>query len=109
MTSVFDGLAGITAAVFGAKVLYQPKVGSSREVQSVFREQPTEAMDQDGHAILIVSPTWRVRKALVSELARGDKILAPNTKTYLVKNLWPSGSPAADAAVICELELAVTP
>lgn len=105
MTSVFDGLAGITAAVFGANILYQPKVGSSREVQSVFREQPIEATDQDGHPVLIVAPTWRVQRALVPELARGDKILPANGKTYSIKNLWPSGSPAADAAVICEMEL----
>ena len=105
MTSVFDGLAGKTAAVLGAQIQYLPKSGASRGVQSIFREQPIEATDQDGHPILIVAPTWRVRRNLVLELARGDRIVASNGKTYLIKNLWPSGSPAADAAVICELEL----
>lgn len=105
MTSVFDGLAGITAGIFGAMILYQPKVGLPRDIQSVFREQPTEAIDQDGHPIQIVAPTWRVRRYLAPELARGDKITAPNAKIYLIKTIWPSGSPAADAAVICELEL----
>jgi len=103
MASVFDGLAGVAAAVLGAKVLYQPKVGTSREVQSIFREQPTEVVDQDGHPVLIVVPTWRVQRTLVPELARGDRIL-PGAKQYLVKNIWPTGSPAADASVICELE-----
>ncbi|MFC3180458.1 head-tail joining protein [Cypionkella sinensis] len=105
MTSVFDGLAGVTASVLGAPVPYLPKGGPSRDVQSVFRETPIEATDQDGHPVLIVAPTWRVRRNLVPELARGDKISPANGKAYAVKNIWPSGSPAADAAVICELEL----
>lgn len=105
MTRLFDGMAGLVAGVFGAPVTYQPAGGAPRSVQSVFRDQPVEAMDPDGHPVLIVSPSWRVEAGLVPELARGDRILAPNGKTYAILNTQPTGSPASDAAVICELEL----
>ncbi|HBD92145.1 MAG: hypothetical protein A2092_16165 [Rhodobacteraceae bacterium GWE1_64_9] len=104
MSGLFDGMAGLVAGVFGKPVTYQPKDGLAREVLSVFRDQPVEALDGDGHAVLITSPSWRVQKHLVPELAKGDRIHPGNGRSYAVLNFEPTGSPATDAAVICELE-----
>ncbi|WP_444668407.1 head-tail joining protein [Cereibacter changlensis] len=109
MAAVFSGMTRIGATVFGAPVRYLPAAGAPREVQSVFREAPIEAVDPDGHPVLIVTPTWRVAPALVPELARGDRIEPGNGKTYAVQTIQPSGSAALDAAVICELERLLFP
>lgn len=102
--ALFNGMAGILADVFGGQVVYTPAGGVSRPVQSIFREQPIEAQDQDGHPVLITAPTWRVRNDLVPEIARGDRIAPGNGKLYAIHNVTPSGSTAADANLICELE-----
>lgn len=102
--SVFDGMSGVLASVFGAPITYLPQGGTPRVVQSIFRDMPVEAVDQDGHPVLITSPSWRVQHDLVPELVKGDRIEPGNGKTYAVFNVVPSGSPASDANVICELE-----
>ncbi|MBO9488624.1 hypothetical protein J7376_19115 [Paracoccus sp. R12_1] len=105
MSTVFDGMTGIIARTFGRPdILYLPAVGAPRNVAGVFREAPTEAIDQDGHPILIVAPTWRVERDLVPDIRRGDRIQPGNGRTYAVLNHDPSGSPADDAFLICELE-----
>ncbi|OJY35926.1 MAG: hypothetical protein BGP11_18435 [Rhodobacterales bacterium 65-51] len=104
MASVFDGMAGVLAETLGVPVAYTPKGGVPRDVQSIFRETPVEAIDPDGHPVLITSPSWRVRHNLVPELATGDRIVPGNGKIYAVFNVVPSGSTASDAHVICELE-----
>lgn len=104
MSGLFDGMAGMVAAVLGQPVTYLPKAGPPRAVLSVFRDQPVEATDSDGHPVLITSPSWRVQKHLVPELGKGDRIQPGNGRSYIVLNVEPTGSPAADAAVICELE-----
>lgn len=104
MSGLFDGMAELVAGVFGKPVTYQPKDGLARQVLSIFRDQPVEASDADGHPVLITSPSWRVQKHLVPELAKGDRIQPGNGRSYAVLNVEPTGSPAADAAVICELE-----
>lgn len=109
MTRLFDGMASLLTGVFGAPVSYTPAGGVTRAVASVFRETPIEAIDQDGHPILIMGPTWRVQKQLVPEVKKGDVIDPGNGKIYSIRNVQPTGSPATDAAVICELERIVTP
>jgi hypothetical protein len=109
MASIFDGMAGMLSATFGAPVQYTPQGGTVRAIQSVFRNSPTEAVDTDGHPVLIIAPTWRVQASLVPELAKGDRIVPENGKTYTILNVQPTGSPAADAAVICELERIISP
>lgn len=104
MSSVFDGMASILADVFGAPVRYVPAVGEPRDIQSVFRTAPIEVVDQDGHPVLIVSPTWQVQAILAPEAARGDQIEPGNGKIYVIQNVSLSGSPAGDALIICELE-----
>lgn len=105
MTSIFDGLAGILSdpAIFGAPVTYRPQGGSARVVDSVFRRTPIEAEDSLGRAVLTVAPTWRVRHDLVPEVSRGDQIDPGDGNLYEICNVQPTGSPAADAFVLCEL------
>lgn len=103
--SVFQGVAGVLTTVFGAPVSYLPNGGASRNIRSMFRETPVEAQNAEGNSVLILAPTWRVERHLAPEVARGDRIQPGNGKTYKIKNVWPSGSPASDAAVICELEI----
>ncbi|WP_176408619.1 head-tail joining protein [Haematobacter massiliensis] len=104
MTSIFDGMASLIAGVLGRPdILYLPSSGVDRTVQSIFRETPVEAQNSEGVAVLITSPSWRVERHLVPEIARGDRIDPGNGKRYRVKTVWPSGSPAVDAAVLCEL------
>lgn len=104
---LFDGLAGIGAAVLGDPVTYTPQGGDARSVLSTGRRKPVQAVGPDGADVLLTSPTWRVRRDLVPELARGD-LVAFGGRTYRVLNQWPQGSPAADANLICELD-EVTP
>lgn len=104
MPALFDGMAKVLAGTFGDPVRYAPQVGEPRIVQSVFRESPIEVVDQDGHPVLIVSPSWRVQKHLVPEAKRGDQVEPSNGKIYVISNVSPSGSPADDAFIICELE-----
>ncbi len=101
--SLFDDKAGLLTEVFGASVTYTPKGGVARQIHSVFRRQPVEAVDPDNHPVLVVSPTWTVPKTLAPEVAAGDRIEPGDDRIYEIQNVWPSGSPAADARVLCEL------
>lgn len=101
--SLFDGMAGVLTDVFGAPVTYTPQGGVARQIHSVFRRQPVEAVDPDNHPVLVVSPTWTVPKTLAPEVAAGDRIEPGDGKNYEILNVWPSGSPASDARVLCEL------
>ncbi len=103
MTAIFDGLTGIAAGVLGAPVGYTPAGGTTRTVVSIFRRRPVRAMGPDGTEVLITSPSWRVRHHLVPELARGDTITVAG-QDWRVLNVWPQGSPATDAHVVCELD-----
>lgn len=103
MSSLFDGVAGLLSDVFGGPVIYRPKGGDERAIQSVFRKAPLEAIDSDGHPVLIVAPTWRVRRDLAPEVTRGDRIVPGDGVIYEIQNTHVSGSPASDAFILCEL------
>lgn len=103
MTNAFDGMATALAGVFGAPVTYTPQGGAQRMVQSILRRRPVSAIGPDGVDVLITAPTWRVRRDLVPEIARGD-LVGDAQGSLRVLNVWPQGSPAADAHLICELE-----
>lgn len=101
--ALFDGVAGLLSDVFGDPVTYLPQAGGTQSVVSVFRRQPTEGVDSDGHPVLILAPTWRVRSDLVPGVKRGDQIRPGDGRLYEVMNVQPSGSPGSDAFFICEL------
>lgn len=107
MPSIFDGMASILNDVLGDPVIYQPKgSGGVHTIHSTFRDMPVEAVDEDSHPVLIVSPSWWVPRShhLASGIRRDDEIKAPNGKFYKVLNAMPSGSTADDAFIVCELE-----
>lgn len=89
--------------VFGAEVIYTPAGGAARTVQSVLRRTPVVATGPDGIDVLVTAPSWRVRRDLVPEIRRGDTVSDGGTPLRVV-NVWPQGSPAADAHLLCELE-----
>ena len=95
------------AKAFGAPIIYTPKDGEPITVRAMLREGPIEVAGDDGRAVLILSPTLQVPKSVLPNIARGDLVSAVSApeKVYLVLNSLPNGSPAADAMLICELEL----
>jgi hypothetical protein len=107
MASVFDGMAGALNGVFGAPVTYQPQDGNAVELRGIFRKNPIEVSDEDGHALWILRPTVRLHRSDVPNIRRGD-LIQPSVEagnTYRVVNSPETGSPAADGFVICELEV----
>lgn len=98
-------MAGALSHVFGASVLFIPNVGSPRSIQSIFRETPITVTGPDGGDVLIVAPTWRVARNLLSDAVRGDQIEVTGGRRFRVLNQITSGSPASDAFVVYELEL----
>lgn len=101
--ALFDGMAGLLNDIFGDPVVYMPQGAASRTVASVFRRAPTEADGEDGHPILVLAPTWRVRSDLAPEVRRGDQIRPTDGRLYEVLNVQHTGSPASDAFFVCEL------
>ncbi|MCA2014384.1 hypothetical protein LCM17_23035 [Cereibacter sphaeroides] len=103
MSGLFDGIASMLSDVFGAEVIYNPAGGAARAVQSVLRRTPVVARGPDGVDVLVTAPSWRVRRDLVPEIRRDDTVSDGGTPLRVV-NVWPQGSPAADAHLLCELE-----
>lgn len=105
MTSIFDGMTGILADVFGAPVIWRPANGAEREIQSIFRESPIEVEGADGQIVMIEAPTWRVARNLAPGVARGDRIEVPDGRVFRVMVVHDNGSPARDTFFVCELQL----
>lgn len=107
MTSIFDGMAGVLNDTFGAPVTIQPATGGGFiTVQAVFRRDPVEVPAEDGEPVLILSPTLKLRRDQVPDIARGDLVTPTLTpgQQYRVVNTMPTGSPASDGFILCELE-----
>lgn len=105
MPSVFDGMAGVLDDVFGAPVMIYPAGGGQLVGRGIFRETPVSAADEDGHAVLVTSPTLRMRKPDATVLRVGDLIKPEcDDRMFRVLNRWANGSPARDAFVVFELE-----
>lgn len=105
MASIFDGMTGLLSDVLGYPVIYSPASGSSREIGSIVREAPIEVDGADGQIVRIDAPTWRVRRDLVPEVRRGDRITLPDGRVFAVMVVHPAGSPASDAFLVCEMQL----
>lgn len=104
MTSVFDGLAGITNRVFGADVVHIPVGQTARTITGIFRSEPIEEDQGDSRSILILAPTVSVQAADAIDINEDDEIQPFDGNRYRVVNSIANGSPAADAFVIFELE-----
>lgn len=109
MTAIFDGMAGLLSGVFGGAVIFHPASGPARSIQSIFRESPIEIDSEDGQIVQIDAPTWRVSRDLAPEVQRGDRITVADGRDFVVMVVHPSGSPAADAFLICECQIAEWP
>ena len=105
MTRIFDGMSGILSGVLGGTVTYLPAGGPGRDLGSIFRESPIEVEAADGQIVRIDAPTWRIGRNLAPEARRGDRITVPDGRTFQIMVVHPTGSPASDAFLICELQI----
>lgn len=105
MTSLFEGLGTLTAAVFGAAVSVTPAGGPTRTVQAVFREEPTAVLAQDGTEIPTILPTLRGPRATIQDLSPGGIVVPGNGKTYRVVAPIQTPNPAADGHLVLQLEM----
>ena len=103
MTGIFDGMSGILSEVLGSRITYFPQDGSSRQIQSIFRDTPIEVEGADGQLVRIDAPTWRVRRDLAPDLRRDDRITLSDGRSFRVMVVHSLGSPARDAFQLCEL------
>ena len=103
MTGIFDGMSGILSEVFGSRITYFPQDGTSRQIQSIFRETPIEVEGADGQLVRIDAPTWRVRRDLAPDLRRDDRITLADGRSFRVMVVHSLGSPARDAFQLCEM------
>lgn len=104
MTGLFDGVAGLLAGTFGSTVTHTPAGGSAASVQGIFRSIPVEAAEDDGRIALVVASSLQVLATDAAGIAYGDTIAPGDGATYTVRGRMPSGSPAADAFVLFQLE-----
>lgn len=104
MASVFDGMTGVLADVFGAPVTISGSVSAT--VAGLFREAVLEQEGADGRVFFGVTPSVKLRKGTVAALVKGD-VVAPSVapgRSFTVLQAFPSGSPADDAFVVYALE-----
>lgn len=105
MTSVFDGIGTLTAAIFGATVSVTPQGGVARDVQAVFREEPTAVLTQDGTEITTILPTLRGPRGLIADLEVDGTVRPGNGKEYRVVASIQTSNPAPDGHMVLQLEM----
>lgn len=106
MAALFDGVTALLNEVFGEEITHFDRAGGAQSVVSVFRKTPVKVTDEQGGAFLLSSPWWRVSQDALPERPReGDEIAAPDGNRYRILNVWENGAAAADAHLICELEV----
>ena len=105
MTSIFDGLGTLTAAVFGSAVSVTPRYGVPRTVQAVFREEPVPVLTQDGTEIPTILPTLRGPRAVIGDLVTDSVVRPGNGKEYRVVASIQTGNPASDGHLVLQLEM----
>ena len=105
MSQLLNGLAGMAPAIMGGSVRFLPLGRDPVDVPSIFRLTPVEVAGEDGRAVLLDAPWWRVnRGALVLMPKTGDRIEPGDGHRYEIVSRHSGGSPAADAFVIYALE-----
>ncbi|MCL4069005.1 hypothetical protein M3484_20825 [Pseudomonas sp. GX19020] len=105
MTRIFDGLAGMASSIMGAPVRFLPVGRDAIDTITIFRRSPVEVLGDDGRAILLDTPWWRVNKAELDPMPKtGDRIEPGDGHIYEITSRHSSGSPARDAFVIYALE-----
>jgi hypothetical protein len=102
MSGLFDGVAGLLSDVFGSPVTL---VSQAAQIQAVIRSEPVPLVAPDGRTTLDMRPEMRVTSGIAAEIYSGDSIVTASGKAYRIVARQPSGSPAADAMVIFDLEV----
>lgn len=106
MAGIFDGMAGLLGEVFGARITHWPRSGVEHDLQGIFRAPPITLMGEDGRGVLETGPALRVARPAADDVAVGDLVRPAGDALYRVISRTPGGSPAADAFILFELELA---
>ena len=106
MASVFDGLAGVLNAVFGAPVSITPPGSIPQRVNAVLRVGPIEVLTEDGRPVWFDAVTLQVQRCDAAIAVTDALVAAPNRpgETYRILSAHLTRSPAADAFVVCEME-----
>lgn len=105
MSRLLNGLAGMAPSIMGNPVRFLPAGRDPVDTCSIFRLTPIEVLADDGRAILLDAPWWRVNKGSLSPMPKtGDRIDPGDGHTYKILSRHSSGSPAEDAFVIYALE-----
>lgn len=103
---IFDGLASVLNATFGAEVTITWLNGDpDATLTGIFREEPVEVDIGDGRPALAEMPILKLRRDQ-GVLVKGD-IVAPSEasgRTFKVLDLAKSPSPAVDAFIAYKLE-----
>lgn len=102
MPSLFDGIASVQRGIFGDPITIHPKDKDQRVITAVFREMPVELDTEiaaDALEIREVVPVLKASIQDVEDLKTGDKIDAPNGKSYKCRPRQKVTSPAVDAMI----------
>jgi hypothetical protein len=106
MPTVFDGMAGILNAVFGAPVIITPPLQSPQSVQGVFRDGPIEVMSEEGRPVWFDALTLQVNRsaAAIAVMDATVTVASRPCDTFRILTAHQTRSPANDAFIVCELE-----
>jgi hypothetical protein len=106
--SLFEGMTAALDDAFGDPVEVIPAAGPSTTVVGQFRENPREVVNPAGLVVTIDTPTLQVAKPIHAALVKGSRVrpeVLPGA-TFTIVNVHRDRSPAADAYMIFELEVA---
>lgn len=103
MTSLYDGNAGALNDLFGAPVELWRAGAKIADLRGHLRSRPIEVVTADGRSQTVTSPVLRVPQTAATLPQRAD-VVRQGGKSWRVLDVYPSGSPAADAFLICDLE-----
>ena len=96
MTSIFDGLAGVVADVFGAPVTIAPGGASPVTIQAVLRQRQIEVAAEDGEPVIMLETVLRAPSADVATLVEGDLVTDVLGRSWRVRYRLPPDAPSLD-------------
>lgn len=106
MPTVFDGIAGVLTAVFGASGTITPPSGPAVTLSGILRENPDWQSDGDQRDHYVPVYTLQVKKPAPPELVRGATVSGfGHPSTFRVSGVFADRSPANDAFMVAHLEI----
>lgn len=106
MQGPFRGVAGSLARAFGGTVTLFYGTAQARRVTAVFRHMPRRVDGFNGAEIETLVPVLRAPRHELTDLAEGDLIDPGDGRIYAFLFLEESPSPAPDALITAQLEVA---